>query len=583
MRFAARMQKLKKVWAITSPNKEKSQELSAALNISDILAQVLINRNITAIESAQQFLNPKLSDMIDPSLMPGIEKGVERVNQALANKEKITIYGDYDVDGITSTSILWHLFEMLGADVDYYIPHRIEEGYGLNPTSIKELAGSGTNLIITVDCGVTAIEEVALAKELGVDVVITDHHQMKAKLPDAAAIVHPLLDESYLGPYSAGAMVAFKLAWAVSNQYKRDKKLYPKLREFLLNATNFAAMGTIADVVSLVGENRSLTHYGLRAMPSSELPGIRALLSASGLEGKNLDSQSIAFGIAPMLNAAGRMGHARLAVELLTSDNDLKSIRIVEYLKQQNTKRRSTERKILKQANELITTHKLDHPDQKSIVLANENWHQGVVGIVASRVIDKYYRPTILFNTSNGTSVGSARSIEGFNILKAIEACAEHLIGFGGHAMAAGLQIETRKVADFSLAFEEYTRKNLCEKAAVSNLQIDGEYPIGQFDLKLVDQLDRLGPFGKANPKPVFATRGVRLVGRPKTVGAKGEHLQMTIKDSTASVRCIGFRMGNLEKKVQEADYFSVAYEPQVNTYNGASNVQFVLTDINFD
>ncbi len=582
MRFAARMQKLSKKWVVAPSRPEESRKLAQQLNTSTIIGQILLNRDIRDLEVAKKFISPKLTDMLEPSLMPGVEKAVDRIADALIAKEKITIYGDYDVDGITSTSILWYLFKMLEANIDYYIPHRVEEGYGLNVDSIKEIAKSKTNLIITVDCGVTAINEASLAKSLGVDMIITDHHQPSKELPDVVAIVHPLL-ENYPNPHSAGAMVAFKLAWAVSNRYKEDTKLYPRLREFLLNATNLAMMGTISDVMNLVGENRALAHYGLSAMPSSKLPGIRALLSANGLDGKYLDSESISFGIAPMLNAAGRMGHARLAVELLTSDNDLRSIRIVEYLKQQNTKRRSTEKKIFKQASELIAAHKLDHPDNRSIVLSSEDWHQGVIGIVASRVIEKYYRPTIMLNSSNGVSVGSARSIEGFNILDAIEACKEHLIGFGGHAMAAGLQIETKKIADFSMAFEEYTKKNLCEKEIESKLYIDGEYPLSIFTIKLIEELNKLGPFGKANPKPIFATRAVELVGKPRTVGAKGEHLQITIRDNTNTLRCIGFRMGNLEKKLQEADFFSIAYEPQINEYNGSRTVQLVLTDIKFE
>ncbi len=582
MRFAARMQKLSKKWVIAPSKPEESKALAQQLNTSTIVAQILLNRNIRDLEVAKKFINPKLTDILEPSLMPGVEKAVDRILEALAANEKITIYGDYDVDGITSTSILWHLFKMLGANVDYYIPHRIEEGYGLNIESIKEIAKTKTKLIITVDCGVTAINEVNLAKSLGIEMIITDHHEPSRELPDALAIVHPLLD-NYPNPQSAGAMVAFKLAWAVSNRYKEDTKLYPKLREFLLNATNLAMLGTISDVMDLVGENRSLAHYGLNAMPSSKLPGIRALLNANGLDGKNLDSESVAFGIAPMLNAAGRMGHARLAVELLTSDNDLRSIRIVEYLKQQNTKRRSTEKKIFKQASELIAAHKLDHPDNRSIVLSSEDWHQGVIGIVASRVIEKYYRPTIMLNSSNGVSVGSARSIEGFNILNAIEACKEHLISFGGHAMAAGLQIETKKIADFAVAFEEYTKENLRENEIESKLYIDGEYPLSTFNIRLIEELNKLGPFGKANPKPIFATRAVELVGKPRTVGAKGEHLQITIRDNTNTLRCIGFRMGNLDKRLQEADFFSIAYEPQINEYNGSRTVQLVLTDIKFE
>ena len=583
MKLAARMQKIKKEWLILEQKPEKARQLAMEAGISPVVAQILLNRQIHDAQKAKEFLFPKLGDLIVPEEMPGIEAAIERIERAVRDKEKVTIYGDYDVDGITATSIMWQLLRILGCDADFYIPHRIDEGYGLNCASIRELAENGTKLIITVDCGITAVEEAELAYDLGMEIVITDHHEPKEVLPKSHAIVHPKLDPAYQGQDSAGAMVAFKLAWAISNRHKAKTDLYPALREFLLDATNFAAMGTIADVVDLRGENRSLTHYGLRSIGCSQLPGIQALLDISGLKGKTLDSQAVAFMIAPMLNAAGRMGHARLAVELLTSDNELRSMRIVDYLKKQNLQRQQIERKIFKQAGEMITSYGYDHPDRKSIVLADEDWHQGVVGIVASRIIEKHYRPTILLNSSNGTSVGSARSVEGFNILEAIKACSQHLIGFGGHAMAAGLTIETSKIPDFTEAFEEYAKANLNDEDTVSRLEIDGVFPIGMFNEKVVSQIDKLGPFGKGNPSPVFASRGVRLLGKPRTVGSKNDHLQFAVSDSSGSVRCIGFRMGSLEKKVVESDFFSIAYEPQINNFNGVNSVQFVVNDIQFD
>lgn len=518
--------------------------------------------------------------------MPGIDAAVSRLKHAIENKEKTTIYGDYDVDGITGVSILWELLTLLGAEVDYYIPHRIEEGYGLNPEAVRSLAESGTKLLVTVDCGITACAAAELAGQLGVDLIITDHHRPEATLPATTAIVHPALEESYGNQDSAGAMVAYKLAWAIADEFSHGPRLDPKLREFMLNATSLAAIGTVADVVDLRGENRILTSFGLQALPESKLIGLRALIASAGLTGKGLDSYAIGFRLAPMLNAAGRMGHARLAVELMTSTSETRAMQIAEYLKTQNTQRQQCERKIVKQACEMVVERGYNHPDRRSIVLSAEGWHTGVIGIVASRLVDKFYRPTIVINAAEGergAAQGSARSIPGFCLLSAIKACSEHLTTFGGHTMAAGLTIAPEKIDDFTEAFEAYATENLREVDIVAKLHIDAVAPLRQFNREAVEQLERLGPFGQGNPKPIFATKGVRLAGTPRRVGAKNDHLQFVITDNTGSVRCVGFRMGHLEKKMLETECFSVAYEAQINHYNGNSNVEFIATDVQFE
>jgi len=372
MLLSARMKK--RQWVIEPPD-ERCEPLAKSLKVSPLLAQVLINRGITGSKEASVFLSPKLNELIDPSRMPGIEPAVQRIKQAITSGEKITVYGDYDVDGITGVAILWQVLTILGADVDYYIPHRIDEGYGLNTEAIGTLAKSGSKLLVTVDCGVTAFGSAEMAAQLGLDLIITDHHQFDSKLPQATAIVHPALEESYPNQDSAGAMVAFKLAWAIANEFNPGRRLEPKLREFMLSATSLAAMGTVADIVDLRGENRVLTSYGLKALPGCKLSGIEALIETAGLTGHSLDSFHIGFRLAPMLNAAGRMGHARLAVELLTSDSPVRSTQIAEYLKEQNTLRQQCERKIFKQACEMIVERDMNHPDRKSIVLASENWN----------------------------------------------------------------------------------------------------------------------------------------------------------------------------------------------------------------
>jgi len=581
----------KKRWVI-QPMDSRSTQLAKSLKVSPLLAQVLINRGVTDVQAGSVFLRPKLTQLISPQLMPGIEPAVQRIKYAIRAKEKITIYGDYDVDGITGVAILWQILKLLGADVDYYIPHRIEEGYGLNAEAVRLLINSGTKLLITVDCGVTAFPAAALAQELGLDLIITDHHQFDSDLPRVGAIVHPALEKDYPNQDSAGAMVAFKLAWAIANEFNlassglRNGKLEPRLREFMINATSLAAMGTIADIVDLRGENRILASYGLQALPECKLCGIQALIESAGLTGKGLDSFDIGFRLAPMLNAAGRMGHARLAVELLTGNSRTRAVEIAQYLKDQNVQRQQCERKIFKQACEMIAEQDSRHAGRKSIVLANSDWHTGVIGVVASRIVERFHRPTIMINTApieNGIAQGSGRSIPPFNLLGAIRACSQHLVGFGGHEMAAGITIQTEKIDRFAAEFEAYAGQNLSEDDIASKLHIDAVAQLSDFRKEAVDELQMLGPFGRGNPEPIFATKGVRLACPPRRVGAGGDHLQLTITDNVAAVRCIGFQFARLEKKLLEHECFNVAYQPQINTYNANTNVEFVIADIQFE
>ncbi|UCF42930.1 MAG: single-stranded-DNA-specific exonuclease RecJ [Planctomycetota bacterium] len=584
-RTQARRLAPKKQWVIAPPN-PRAAHLAKSLKVSPLLAQVLINRGVTDVDAGSAFLRPKLTKLISPELMPGVKPAVERIKQAIKNKEKITIYGDYDVDGITGVAILWQLLTLLNARVDYYIPHRVDEGYGLNEDAVRLLAQAHTKLLVTVDCGITAFNSAELARKLGIELMITDHHQPGPKLPPAHVIVHPALEQSYPNQDSSGSMVAFKLAWAVANEFKTGKKLQPRLREFMLSATSLAAMGTIADIVDLRGENRTLTSYGLRSIPHCELCGVQALIESAGLTGQGLDSFSIGFRIAPMLNAAGRLGHARLAVELLTTQSAEYSTQIAEYLKDQNERRRRLERKIFKQACEMIVRQNLHHPHQKTIVLASSDWHTGVIGIVASRIVDKYYRPTILINTApseNGFAQGSARSVDGFCLLTAVTACSQHLIDFGGHKAAAGITIEPEKINDFAQRFENYAKQHLNSDDAVNKLNIDALTSLGQFTKDAVDELQMLAPFGPGNPKPVFAAKGVRLASHPRKVGTKADHLQLAVADNTNTLRCIGFGMGRLDKKLLEREFFDVAFYPQINNFNNAANVELVLADVRFE
>jgi single-stranded-DNA-specific exonuclease len=411
-------------------------------------------------------------------------------------------------------------------------------------------------------------------------------------VPKAVAIVHPRLGTGladgtgYANPDSAGAMVAFKLAWAIANAFSTGPRLGGDLRQFMLDATSLAALGTVADVVDLCGENRVLTHYGLKALPQAGLCGVQALIECAGLAGKGLDSYDVGFKLGPMLNAAGRMGHARLAVELLTGTSPARCRQIAEYLKDQNTLRQQCGLKIFKEACQIVLSQGLSHPDRRSIVLAGENWHRGVLGIVASRIVDRFNRPAIVLNLADGPhggAQGSGRSIPGFCLLSAIRACSGHLVAFGGHTMAAGLTVDAGKVPAFTEDFEAYARDHLKDEDVTAKLHIDAVSSLGQFTPDLVRQMQMLGPFGQGNPGPVFATRGVRWISPPRRVGAREDHLQVAVTDNTGSIRCVGFNMGRLEKRLLEVDSFNIAYEAQLNTYNGNTSVEFVLQDVQFE
>jgi single-stranded-DNA-specific exonuclease len=571
---------------VVPPADERVEPLAKSLRVSPLIAQLLINRGVVEAREGNVFLQPKLTELIRPAQMPGIAPAVTRLRQALDKKEKITIYGDYDVDGITGVSILWELLTLLGAQVDYYIPHRIDEGYGLNADAVRSLAEGGTRLLVTVDCGISAIAAADLARQLGVDLIVTDHHQPGSALPAAVAIVHPALEPSYANQDSAGALVAYKLAWAIAEEFSRGPRLEPKLREFMLNATSLAAIGTVADVVDLRGENRVVTKFGLQSVADTKLCGLKALIQSAGLAGKGVDSTAIGFRLAPVLNAAGRMGHARLAVELITSTSEMRAMQIAEYLKDQNVQRQQCERKMLKQACDIAVEKGLNHPDRRSIVLGAEGWHTGVLGIVASRLVDRFFRPAIMINASpneSNVAQGSARSIPGFCMLSAIQACSSHLTSFGGHKMAAGLTLPPENIEAFAAAFETYAAANLQQEDVVAKMHIDAVVPLRQFTRDVVHQLDMLGPFGEGNPKPVFATKGVRLAAAPRRCGSTNDHLQFAITDNTATIRCVGFRMGGLEKKLVDNEYFNIAYEPTLNHYNGNTTVEFIAVDIQFE
>jgi single-stranded-DNA-specific exonuclease len=564
--------------------------LAEQLKTSPLLAQVLLNRGLRQAEECHSFLRPNLKALLDPNTLAGLPRAAERIAKAIRDHQKIVIYGDYDVDGVSGTAILWRAIRMLGGQVDYYIPHRLEEGYGLNAEAIEEICQAGAGLIVTVDCGITAIEPAKAACARGVDLIITDHHEPAlvkgvATLPECLVVVHPRLagaGEAYGNPGLCGAGVAFKLAWGVGLAVSSATRVNPEFREFLVDATALAALGTIADVVPLVGENRVLAAFGLGGLKQSKLVGIRALIESAGLTGQEVDSYHVGFLLAPRLNACGRMGHAGLAVELFTSADHAKAIEIATYLEQQNRARQAMEREILDQAMEQIEKLGLSSPEHHAIVLGAEGWHPGVIGIVAARIVDRFHRPAVMVALSNALGQGSARSVAGFHLARALEACREHLVGFGGHEMAAGLKLDTARFEAFREAFCLHARSAMAPELLVPELRIDCVADLRQMTAALVLDLQRLGPFGHGNRRPVLCCRDLEIASPPRRVGKTGDHVQLLVRQDQKTMKCIAFNYGGLFDRLQSGARIDLAVEPILNEFNGRSSVELEVKDIHF-
>ncbi len=579
-----------KDWVISPPWSGRDA-LAAALGISPVVAQVLHNRDIDDETAARQFLNPRMLDIHPPEAMPATGPAAERIVAAIEAGEKIVVFGDYDVDGITGVSILWHCLSLAGANVDFYIPHRLEEGYGVNSEAVDELAKDGAKLIITVDCGVTAIEPAARAKARGVDFIITDHHHPhtdeagNVQLPDAL-LVHSGIsapgEAEYPNPHLSGSGVALKLAWAVARRVCGSQKVSAAYREFLVDATGLAALGIVADVVPLVGENRILAHHGLKGLARSRLPGVRALIQSAGLSGKMLDGFDIGFKLAPRLNAIGRLGHARLAVELLTRADEAQALRIAENLEQQNKARQALQRKIAAEALAMVVEQGQHTDTVRGIVLASKDWHAGVIGIVASRVVEEFGRPTVMIAIEDGIGQGSARSIKHFPLHEVFADCREHLVSYGGHAMAAGLRLEADKIDDFRTAFQNRAGQLLTPADLRPKLKIDDVIALGELNEKLVADLARVAPFGAGNPSPHLATDWVEVAGEPRTVGASGSHLQVSLSEGGRRCKGIAFGMGKYADPLMDHRRCRVAFRPILNEWKGRTTVEMQILDFQF-
>lgn len=534
-----------KRWKLkNSPDEKAVLALADSLNISNVLASLLINRGITNFFEAKNFFRPSLSALHDPFLMDGMHAATDRVISALTNNQKICVYGDYDVDGTCSAALMYLFLKELGANVETYIPNRLTEGYGISVQSIDLLKEKNIDLIISVDCGITAVEEVDHANSLGIDTIICDHHKPKDVLPNAYAILDPIKPGcNYPFKYLSGAGVAFKLASAVASRIGKDN--------LPLKFLDLVALAGAADIVSLTDENRILVKEGLDLINTNPRPGIAALIRSARMEPGNLSAGQVVFTIAPRVNAVGRLGDAHRAVELFTTDDPQKATELAKILEEENSERRKIDEMTFSHATSLLE-ETIDLENDMAIILHYEDWHPGVIGIVASRMVEKYNRPTIMLTTIDGVAKGSARSIPGFNIYEALQNCEEFLVQFGGHEAAAGLAIEVDKLEDFKKKFNEVLKSSLKEEHVLQEILIDAKINLSEISPKFIRILDQFAPFGPGNMRPTFLSENVSLVQPPRLVGTN--HLVTSFKQNGNDkiLDAIGFNLGSFVGKIDK-------------------------------
>ena len=574
---------MSKRWRIHSHDPDRVRSMQTAAGVSPVVAQLLITRGIDGQSEARDFLDCKLSGLHDPETLPGATDAAELIHAAVQAGERITVYGDYDVDGMTSTAILYRCLKMLGADVGYYVPNRLDEGYGLNTEALESLAKRGTRLVISVDCGIASVAEADAARNLGLKLIVTDHHEFAESLPAADVIVHPRLPGSeYPFGELCGAGVALKLAWAVCQKASDAKRVGAAMRNFLMQAVGLAALGTVADVVPLVGENRVLVRHGLYSLLNQPTAGMSALLKVTKLTGRpQLMSEDIGFMLAPRMNAAGRLGQAQLGVELLTTEDPDRATSLAEYIHQLNNSRQSLERSIYLAAKKQAEKQ-FDPWADAALVLGDVDWHRGVIGIVAGRLAEKYHRPVALVSLSGvgaDVAVGSARSVPGFDLHAALQKCSQHLVAHGGHAAAAGFKIDPVHLDAFRADFCQQASSAITEEERTAELLIDAETTLGLLTRDAVVQIESLAPFGAGNIRPVLCATGVSLVEPPKRIG-NGRHLSMVLGQQGAKIRGVAFGAGDWEDELNAADGpLAIAFQPVINQFRGQRNVELHVKD----
>ena len=563
-----------KAWVLrTQAAPELSVQLAADLGVSETFARLLANRGFTTIEQVHDFLEPSMDRLLDAFTMRDMDLAVTRVLRAVDDREQILVYGDYDVDGITSTSLLTATLTALGAKVTYFIPDRIRDGYGLSERGVDVARKRRVKLIITADCGITATNEVKLARAAGIEVLVTDHHEPLGELPEAVAVLNPKRKDC---PYPfkdlAGVGVVFKLVQGLAA--RRPEALPPS---FVLGHLDFVALGTIADVVPLLGENRIFAKIGLEQLCTSEKPGIIALKEVAGLKTRRVESGHVAYILAPRINAAGRLGNAESGVRLLLSTEPSEAAIIAESLEEDNTNRKKIDESTLEDALAQLKRYGPELPP--AIVLWSDRWHPGVLGIVASRLIERFHRPTILIAYDGDEGKGSGRSVPGFDVHQALQECSDLLIGFGGHSYAAGLTILAENLEAFRERLCAVVRDRIRPDDYIPKLAIDGPILLDDLNEALVQFLDRLSPFGIGNAEPLFIADDVRLASPPMVVSRN--HLKMSIRQNGREMDCIGFGMGHMAGPLStEAGRISVAFVPTINVWQNRARLQLKLRDI---
>lgn len=566
-------------WVIAAPH-EQRDALANSARISSLLAQVLLARGVDDASAVGSFLQPQFKHLHSPDLLPGAVEAADQLLSMIQAGKRIVIYGDYDVDGVTGTTILWHAIRLAGGDVSFYIPSRMEEGYGLNGDALRQLHADGAALVVTVDCGITAVAEAQLAKDLGLKLIITDHHQPQEALPPAEVLVHPTALGDSPNPDLCGAAVALKVAWSLGQKCTGAGRVTDQWREFLQDATAFAALGLIADVVPLTGENRIITTYGLKRLKHTTNFGLQALLNVSGLtEKSSYDDYDVGFKLAPRLNAVGRLGHARLAVELFTRAGQQQARQIAETLDGQNRQRQSVEREIVKEAESMVTELGFDRESSRAIVLASSKWHPGVIGIVASRLVERFHRPTVMIALEGDGGQGSGRSIKHFPLHEVLNSCSEHLERHGGHAMAAGIKVAADRVEDFTEAFLNEAANRLTPQDLQPKLYLDDEVPLSDLRTDLVGALNRLAPFGPGNPRVRLATKPVQLTGEPRAVGKGAAHLQFSVRDGNEIRKAIAFGRGKELDQLCDHRHLQLAFEPMISEWQNSQRVELRVLD----
>ncbi len=570
---------LNKRWILRSPAPDKVDDFACSLNISPVAARLLVNRKVETVDEARVFMESALSSLHDPFLITGMESAVERILKAIENKESIRLFCDYDVDGVTSAAFLTHFFRDIDVKVRYYLPERMKEGYGINESAVRAIREEGDTLMITADCGITAVNEVELARSIGLDVIITDHHQVGGEgLPNAVAVLNPhRSDCDYPYRFLSGVGLAFKLAVAVRNALHNkagwSKDRLPNMKRHL----DLVALGTIADVAPLTGENHVLARHGLEVLTRTDKAGLVALKAVANVDNQ-VNARSVGFALGPRLNAAGRLGKADSGFHLLTSEDLKEAKELARDLDGINQERKKIQEQVQEEAEYLIG-REVDLEEDLVIVLASENFHSGVVGIVASRIVEKYFRPVVLIALENGTGKGSGRSIPRFNLHRAFTDCTSHLLQFGGHAYAAGLTIDEGSVNSFRNAMNEVGRRILSEDDLVSEILLDTLLKISEINQELQNQISRMEPFGAENRPPVFLIQKVGVSGL-KTMGREETHVRFQAKQEGVGIDAVGFNLAEQFASINAGDEVDLACEFQINDWNGRKKLELKILDL---